>query len=58
MSNSSLWLGIVFVVGLLTSLAVGDTPANCTFEDVEGTWIFSETERDGVSSIDCLNNRK
>jgi len=57
MSNSSLWLGIVFVVGLLTSLAVGDTPANCTFEDVEGTWIFSETERDGVSSIDCLNNR-
>lgn len=42
---------------MVTTPASADTPANCTFEDVEGIWIFSETERDGDNSIDCLNNK-
>jgi len=58
MSKSFLWFGIAFLVGLVTTPASADTPANCTFEDVEGIWIFSETERDGDNSIDCLNNSK
>ena len=32
---------------------VGDTPANCTYQDVVGSWIFYESERSGSSSLDC-----
>jgi len=39
----------------LVSLTTADTPANCTFEDVEGSWIFYETERSQGSDIDCSN---
>lgn len=35
-----------------------DTPANCTFEDIAGTWYLYETPRNGDHSIDCLNNSK
>jgi cathepsin C len=31
----------------------GDTPANCTFEDISGTWNFYEGSRGYFSDIDC-----
>lgn len=40
---------------LLAGPALGDTPANCTFEDVEGSWIFYESERSQGSNIDCTS---
>jgi len=39
------------------SLVLGDTPANCTYEDVEGQWIFYESERSMGSSLDCSDTR-
>ncbi|XP_042217952.1 dipeptidyl peptidase 1-like isoform X2 [Homarus americanus] len=33
--------------------ALADTPANCLYEDVRGTWTFSETERTGDHTINC-----
>ena len=38
---------------LTVGLAVADTPANCSYQDVEGSWIFYESERSGDSSTDC-----
>ena len=36
-------------------MVVGDTPANCTYHDVEGSWIFYESERSYDSSVDCTS---
>ncbi|ROT79070.1 cathepsin C [Penaeus vannamei] len=33
--------------------AWSDTPANCLYEDIRGTWTFQETERSGDSSLSC-----
>lgn len=46
------------LIGVLTHSVRADTPANCTFEDVQGTWNFYETERNGDRTIDCLNNNQ
>jgi len=43
----------LLLLSLTVGLVVGDTPANCSYEDVEGSWIFYESERSGDSSIDC-----
>ena len=32
---------------------MADTPANCSYEDIVGSWTFYETERSGDRSIDC-----
>ncbi|KAF8793380.1 Dipeptidyl peptidase 1 like protein [Argiope bruennichi] len=32
-----------------------DTPANCTYEDIRGEWIFQEGRRESNASIDCSN---
>ncbi|XP_045590304.2 dipeptidyl peptidase 1 [Procambarus clarkii] len=37
----------------LAALCSADTPGNCMFEDIEGTWTFSETERTGDNTISC-----
>ena len=50
-----MWRFAVFLlVGAgFTGSAVGDTPANCAFEDIKGTWILYEGPRTGSSDIDC-----
>jgi len=45
---------IFLLLLLLTVGAQADTPANCTYEDVEGGWIFYESERSQDSKIDCM----
>jgi len=37
-------------------LVKGDTPANCTYEDIQGTWIFHESERGQTSHVLCSGN--
>ena len=58
MAPLSSWIAIISFLGILTPFVLTDTPANCTFDDIQGTWIFSETERNGVNSIDCFSNSK
>jgi len=37
---------------LYPKLTRADTPANCTY-DVEGSWLFYESERNQDNSINC-----
>jgi len=37
----------------LASLVSADTPANCRYEDIRGTWTFTETSRDGDNTLAC-----
>jgi cathepsin C len=49
----------VVLLGLmLSSDVMGDTPANCTYDDIVGTWTFYETERSGDGNIDCSKQGK
>jgi len=50
-------LALLFVLCFFVSSIQGDTPANCTFEDIRGSWIFYETERNGDNTIDCYNDK-
>ncbi|XP_069955908.1 dipeptidyl peptidase 1-like [Cherax quadricarinatus] len=43
--------GVLVLCCVVASLA--DTPANCLFEDIRGSWTFSETERNGDHTINC-----
>ncbi|KAL7637923.1 UNVERIFIED_CONTAM: hypothetical protein RMT77_011536 [Armadillidium vulgare] len=43
---------VVLTIALL-GFAYGDTPATCLYEDIIGTWTFSETERNGDNTINC-----
>lgn len=36
----------------------GDTPVNCLYEEVLGTWIFSESSRLGHQNITCSEVEK
>ncbi|KAL7645551.1 UNVERIFIED_CONTAM: hypothetical protein RMT77_003937 [Armadillidium vulgare] len=38
---------------LLLHLCTGDTPANCTYEDIKGDWVFYETDRIYGPDINC-----
>ncbi|KAH6923828.1 hypothetical protein HPB50_007774 [Hyalomma asiaticum] len=43
----------LFACGL--GLVVGDTPANCTYDETRGWWTFTEGPRVGDRSIRCDN---
>lgn len=49
--------GLIFlsVVPLFFASALGDTPANCTYEDIRGSWTFLEGQRSGGSDLECTN---
>eukprot|EP00088_Acartia_fossae_P005496 TRINITY_DN12461_c0_g1_i3.p1 TRINITY_DN12461_c0_g1~~TRINITY_DN12461_c0_g1_i3.p1 ORF type:complete len:477 (-),score=87.30 TRINITY_DN12461_c0_g1_i3:116-1519(-) len=45
-------LALLLSIGVLGSVWA-DTPANCTYDDIEGVWDFYETARVGDNTIDC-----
>lgn len=49
------WIKALVVLVVAVAGVMGDTPANCTFDDIKGEWMIYETERMGDSSIDCDN---
>ncbi|XP_051535503.1 dipeptidyl peptidase 1-like [Myxocyprinus asiaticus] len=49
----SIVVAFVFVGG-----CVADTPANCTYEDLLGTWIFSVSDVGQDRTINCSNTGK
>ncbi len=38
------------------SIIFAETPANCTYEDVRGLWIFSEGPRRNDKTVNCSDN--
>jgi len=46
---------LLAVIAVFSQNALGDTPANCTYDDVVGTWTFYESDRDRSTSVDCTN---
>ncbi|KAK4294724.1 hypothetical protein Pmani_032671 [Petrolisthes manimaculis] len=44
---------VVLLLVCWSALCAGDTPANCMYEDIRGTWTFYETERSGDNTINC-----
>jgi len=44
---------LVAFLALLTPEIIADTPANCTYDDIVGNWIFYESDRGHSSTIDC-----
>jgi cathepsin C len=44
--KTNLVIVLTIIISLnLISLIKSDTPANCTYDDIQGQWIFSESER-------------
>ncbi|XP_052764132.1 dipeptidyl peptidase 1-like [Mya arenaria] len=55
-----LWTTLLAAVLMftVTGPVAADTPANCTFEDIRGTWGFSLTNISGDNSINCTVETK
>ncbi|KAL4217888.1 hypothetical protein ACF0H5_022627 [Mactra antiquata] len=47
------YICLCFLVFLQLTSVKCDTPANCTYEDIKGTWIFSITQINGDNEINC-----
>ncbi|KAK3852192.1 hypothetical protein Pcinc_041214 [Petrolisthes cinctipes] len=45
--------GVVLLLVCWAALCAGDTPGNCMYDDIRGTWTFYETERSGDNTINC-----
>lgn len=58
MMEKFIFLSVITLFSAIVHNVAADTPANCTFEDVLGDWIFYEGERGHSPSIDCSNPRK
>merc|ERR1712212_1424774 len=50
--HDRMWL-VVVAFAAVAGLGSADTPAECMYEDIRGTWTFVETERDGDNTVDC-----
>jgi cathepsin C len=48
MVNTLLFIGFILVQQIS-----GDTPANCTFDDIQGSWLFSESDRSSSKKEIC-----
>ena len=51
--GGGLKLYVLVVVILLPALAFADTPANCTYEDIAGEWVFEISGYGGDNTLDC-----
>lgn len=49
-----MWKQGCVLVAVLAVVA-GDTPANCTYQDVVGQWIFQVGEGGNDRTINCTN---
>ena len=47
---------LVLSFGCFISHVVADTPANCTYEDIHGLWIFQEGPKGNDKTVNCTNN--
>lgn len=45
--------GLILALLGLATLAAADTPANCTYEDIKGFWMFEESEPTGTRTENC-----
>ncbi|KAK6174809.1 hypothetical protein SNE40_013386 [Patella caerulea] len=52
----------MFTIAIITLLSLtavfGDTPANCTYEDISGKWTFFVSSRGHDKTLDCSKNSK
>lgn len=44
---------LLCALALFLAGARGDTPANCSFEDLVGTWMFQVSEGGKDRSVNC-----
>ena len=52
-ANTMMLLFVIFASVLVPALS--DTPANCTFEDIQGKWVFSIGSGGNDRSVSCNN---
>lgn len=50
-------MNFVLICGFLCLMSYvrSDTPANCTYEEIKGDWVFYEGKRESDSSLNCTN---
>ena len=48
-------VGRIALLFCLVALVTADTPANCTYEDVRGEWIFQIGEGGHERTLNCSN---
>lgn len=53
MAASSTLLVFLFGFCCFLDFVASDTPANCTYEDVRGKWVFYMSERGHDKTVDC-----
>ena len=41
------------IIAILVCSAFADTPANCSYEDIRGRWLFHEGPRGNDKTVDC-----
>jgi hypothetical protein len=44
------------IISCLLGYTLADTPANCTYEDIRGRWVFSEGPRRFDKTLKCDQN--
>lgn len=50
-----MFLTVCFASLMVLSTVVADTPANCTFDDIAGRWVFMMGDTGGDRTINCSN---
>lgn len=44
---------LLIFIGCCANLISADTPANCTYEDIQGLWILQEGPRGNDKTVNC-----